>query len=204
MSEAINGGSAPCAGPCSPASADMGTLGLFQAEKLVIGILSSRTEENDTLVPDLASRFGAVDYSSAWLPFDFTRYYDEEMGGGIRRMFVSFGRLVDPAKLSGIKAETNRLEDGYREQGRRKVNLDPGLLCLSRFVLASTKESSHRIPLSAGIYAEVTLVFERGSFRPVEWTYPDYRSETYISILNEIRGLYRRQVGGSAYVSMLQ
>jgi hypothetical protein len=181
----------------------MGTIGSFQAEKLVIGILDSRTDGADTLVSDLSLSFGPVDYASQRLPFDFTRYYDEEMGGGIRRMFVSFGRLVDPAKLSGIKAETNGLEDGYRENGRRKVNLDPGLLCLSRFVLATTKDGSHRIPLSAGIYAEVTLVFERGSFRPVEWTYPDYRSAEYISILNEIRGLYRRQVGGSTQASML-
>ena len=181
----------------------MGTIGSFQAEKLVIGILDSRPDGTDTLVSELALHFGPVDYASARLPFDFTRYYDEEMGAGIRRMFVSFERLIEPASLSVIKAETNRLEDGYRELGGRKVNLDPGLLCLSRFVLASTKDGSHRIPLSAGIYAEVTLVFEHGSFRPVEWTYPDYRSAEYISILNEIRGLYRRQIGGSTRASML-
>jgi hypothetical protein len=172
----------------------MGTPGTFQPEKLVVGILTSRVEGADEPVSRLVRSFGPLDFASSPIPFDFSSYYNEEMGGEIRRMFVSFSRLVDPASLAAIKTSTNALEDGYREQGRRKVNLDPGLLCLSRFVLATTKESSHRVPLQAGIYAEVTLVFERGSFRPVEWTYPDYRSPQYISILNEIRGKYRTQV----------
>jgi hypothetical protein len=60
-------------------------------------------------------------------------------------------------------------------------------------VLATTKESSHRVPLASGIWAEVTLLFEKGSFRPVEWTYPDYRSPGCIAILNSIRALYKEQ-----------
>ena len=116
------------------------------------------------------------------------------MGTPIRRFFVSFSRLVDPGQLALIKTQTNALEDGFREGGRRRVNLDPGLLALSRFVLATAKESSHRVALASGIWAEVTLLFEKGSFRPVEWTYPDYRSAAYIAILNTIRGLYRDQV----------
>ena len=60
-------------------------------------------------------------------------------------------------------------------------------------MLASTKPSAHRVPLASGIYAEVELLYERGAFRPVEWTYPDYRSPEYLEILGHIRGLFKAQ-----------
>jgi hypothetical protein len=118
------------------------------------------------------------------------------MGVPITRFFVSFLRLIDPGSLAGIKRQTNRLEELFAESGKRKVNIDPGLLNLSRFILASSKDGSHRIPLSGGIFAEVTLVYESGSYRPLEWTYPDYRSCEYRDILADIRRLYKAQVSG--------
>jgi hypothetical protein len=64
-------------------------------------------------------------------------------------------------------------------------------------VLATTKDGSHRIPLRDGIYAEVTLVFERGDFRPLPWTYPDYRTEGCRSVLKAIRDGYRQRIRGT-------
>ncbi len=66
-------------------------------------------------------------------------------------------------------------------------------MSLAHFVLASTKPSAHRVPLASGIYAEVELLYEHGGFRPVEWTYPDYRSEEYRGLLEHIRGLFKAQ-----------
>lgn len=172
----------------------MGIPGSFAREKLVVAVLTSRMERTGELLADLAASFGALDFTSPDSAFDFTDYYTREMGKGIWRFFASFRELVEPDALASIKIAANGLENRYREDGLRKVNLDPGLLCLSRFVLATTKENSHRIPLRSGIYGEVTLIFEKGTFRPVEWTYPDYRSESYIAILNAIRGLYRAQL----------
>lgn len=174
----------------------MGTAADFTPEKLVIGVLASRLGGDGELVTALEGRWGSADLVSEAVAFDFSDYYNREMGTPIRRFFVSFAGLVDPACLARIKLETNAIEDGFREQGRRKVNLDPGLLSLSRFVLATTKESSHRVPLASGIWAEVTLLFEKGSFRPVEWTYPDYRSAGYLAILNSMRALLKEQVKG--------
>ena len=82
----------------------------------------------------------------------------------------------------------------FSESGNRKVNIDPGLLNLSRFILASSKDGPQRIPLSGGIFAEVTLVYERGGYRPLAWTYPDFRSPEYLRILGEIRKLYKAQL----------
>jgi hypothetical protein len=168
----------------------------FKPEKLVVGVLTSRPGGDAEVVSALMEGWGPADSVSRTIPFDFTRYYDREMGSPIRRFFVSFERLVDPSELARIKCRTNAIEDRFREGGARRVNLDPGLLCLSRFVLATTKESSHRVALASGIWAEVTLLFEKGSFRPVEWTYPDYRSAAYIGLLNDIRSLYKKQLDG--------
>lgn len=174
----------------------MGQINPFKPEKLVMPILISRTQMRLSLLEELQTRYGRIDYISIDLPFSYTRYYDEEMGTPITRFFVSFLRLIDPGILARIKSETNVLESRFCEEGKRKVNIDPGLLSLSRFVLASSKDGSHRVPLSDGVFAEVTLVYERGSYRPLEWTYPDYRSEEYLAILADIRKLYRVEARG--------
>ncbi len=172
----------------------MGTPRPFRAEKLVVGVLAPDEERLRQAASRLEPRFGPPDFRSRPLPFSFTRYYEREMGPGLLRQFLAFRRLVDPPELAGIKLATNAIEDELRRDGSRTVNLDPGLLSLSRLALATTKESSQRIPLRDGIYAEVTLVFEGGRFRPLEWTYPDYRSEEYVAILGEIRTIYQEQL----------
>lgn len=162
-----------------------------------MGILISAPDRREELLAALGESWGPRDFLSAPIPFTFTGYYDREMGGPIERIFVSFRDLVDPALLADIKLRTNALEEGFREGGGRRVNLDPGLMALSRFTLATTKENAHRIPLSNGMYAEITLLYGKDGFRPLEWTYPDYRSAGYLAVLNKIRGLYRDQLRSS-------
>jgi hypothetical protein len=171
----------------------MGEATQFLPEKLVMAVLISRPQMEKELLDVLGEKWGSPDLCSQTMPFSYTDYYDKEMGPGIQRFFVSFRRLVDPSLIAEIKLQTNWIEERFREADARKVNIDPGLLCLSRFILVTTKESAHRIPLSGGIYAEVTLLYHKGSFRPLEWTYPDFRSPEYLGILNEIRGLYKAQ-----------
>jgi hypothetical protein len=165
----------------------------FEPEQLVVAVLSSRPSSLSEARRALAECFGPVIFASDPTPWSFTTYYDREMGPGIVRLFWAFTRLVDPAELPSIKLTTNGIEDAFREDGSRKLNLDPGLLSLSRFVLATTKDGSHRIPLRDGIYAEVTLVFEHGEFRPLPWTYPDYQTEGCRSVLKAIRDGYRKR-----------
>jgi hypothetical protein len=57
-------------------------------------------------------------------------------------------------------------------------------------VLATGKNYSHRIYIGEGIYAELTLVFERGAFRPLPWTYPDYADRPLRDFLQRVRGQY--------------
>ena len=171
----------------------MGQIGNFQKEKLVIPVLSTLPEVREVLLRLLTDSFGPIDYESPLLDFNYTDYYTPEMGQNIKRFFLSFRDLVDPEKLAEIKIETNRLEDSLALGGLRRINLDPGLLCLSRFVLATTKENAHRIPLQRGIFGEITLIYRNKEFQPLPWTYPDYASQEYRRILNEIRQILCRQ-----------
>lgn len=166
----------------------------FTPEKLVIGVLSTRDEYHYKLKELLQADFGTIENEFGPFPFVFTDYYDQEMGSGIQRWFYVFSDLVDPQDLARIKNRTQEIELLFSEDGKRKINLDPGTLSLSRFVLATTKDRGHRIPLRDGIFGEVTLMYVNRQFMPLEWTYADFASEQYRSILKEIRGSYKKQL----------
>ena len=97
--------------------------------------------------------------------------------------------LILPDEISGIKHVTNRLEKELSENSgyNRCVNLDPGYINSARLALVSTKDFSHRIYLKDGIYAEITLVYKNRNFVKLDWTYPDYMSETAIAFFKKAR-----------------
>jgi hypothetical protein len=73
----------------------------------------------------------------------------------------------------------------------RPLNLDPGYLTPAKLVLASTKDHAHRIYLSRGIYAEVTLFYKDRHWQPREWTFPDYRRADYQEFFSQCRAYLR-------------
>jgi hypothetical protein len=172
----------------------MGAIEDFTSEKLIIGILTSTPHVMPEMHKALESEFGTTDYFSEALNFEYTHYYDKEMGTPIQRFFLAFEELIDPERLADIKIETNSIEQKYSDKGKRRFNLDPGLLSLDKFVLASTKDNGRRIPLKDGIYAEITLIYIQQEFRSLEWTYPDFATRQYRHILSEIRELYKEQL----------
>ncbi len=113
------------------------------------------------------------------------------MGAGLKKQFLAFERLIDPAQLVNFKLQTNNWETQYAALGNhaesRPLNLDPGYITLAKLVLASTKDHSHRIYLSQGIYAEITLSFRSGGWQPSEWTYPDYRRADFQRFFDDCR-----------------
>lgn len=165
----------------------MGTAKKFAKEILVMGVLISDASLEADVMRTLEGRFGPVDAKSGAEPFAWTDYYDAEMGKGILRMYLAFREMVDPAGLAGIKLETNAMEDLFSSGGKRRVNLDPGLLAPGRLVLATTKDRAHRIPLGNGIYGELTMIFEKGDFRSFPWTYRDWSSDQVRALLRTWR-----------------
>ncbi|MFA5004717.1 MAG: DUF4416 family protein [Candidatus Omnitrophota bacterium] len=167
----------------------MGKISKVASVKLIIGFIYQDKPVFDKLKLPLQRIFGAFDFESAELDFNFTDYYTPEFGAGLKRKFVSFKKPIRPEELFKIKLYTNRLEQKSSSSGKRLINIDPGYLTLAKLVLASTKDYAHRIYLKKGIYAEVTLSYKGHSFQPLEWSYPDFRTQGYLDIFNQIRGL---------------
>jgi Domain of unknown function (DUF4416) len=156
-----------------------------------VSVLTSDRQMLGMAKPLLVRELGPVDEEIGPLEFSYTSYYDSEMGPGILRWLWSFAELVDREALVGIKCLTNMLEQAYTVEGRRKFNLDPGLMTLGNFVLATGKNNAHRIYVGKGIFADLTLVFRAGTYHPLEWTYPDYADRELIEILNRLRESYK-------------
>jgi hypothetical protein len=146
----------------------------------------------------LEKNYGPVAMASE--PFDFhhTAYYEPTMGPGLRKCLCAFRNLVPPDCLPAVKLHTNALERMLAGTGRfpepRPLNLDPGVLSLGKFVLATTKDQAHRIYLRDDIFAEVTLRFEAGAFVPWPWTYADYREPAVRDFLRQARDFYRERL----------
>jgi len=159
--------------------------------KLICGMIASRAELFDAAAEELSRAFGPIDRASEIMDFDFTHYYDEQMGAPLYRRFVSFAEAATADALVQAKLRTNALEADFARRGgggaARPINLDPGYLEPSKLVLASMKNFSHRIYLSGGVYGEVTLRYRRGRWEPLPWTFPDYASGRYDAFLTAVR-----------------
>jgi len=164
--------------------------------KLIGGILISSPFEIKTLLFNrLKKRFGPMDMISREYTFDKTDYYTEEMGSPLFRYFVSFETLVPPETLPEIKLISNDIESEFLNEHRgRKVNVDPGILTLQNIVLATTKNYAHRIYLGKGIYGDLTLMFQKGQYSNLPWTYPDYRDEETRLFFRNVRDIYKNQL----------
>jgi len=171
----------------------MGDITIPQPVKLICGILAASPAWLERGKQALRGRFGEIAAESSPAPFAFTDYYRDELGDSILRQFFSFCRRVPAESLAEIKLATNEMETRLSEGGKRKTNLDPGYVDLSKLVLATTKDATYRVYLGKGIYAQPTLVFREGSFRPWEWTYPDYREASAIDFFNQVRNVYRQE-----------
>jgi hypothetical protein len=155
--------------------------------KLIVGLLFRDPETAREVLDELSGRFGPLDFLSEPIPFTFTSYYDRELGEGILRRTGSFAELVAPETLPDIKLFTNALERRLSRDGKRTVNIDPGLLTEERVVLATGKNFTHRIYLRDGIYADLTLLYQKGAFQALPWTYADYRTPAILHLLGALR-----------------
>ena len=176
-------------------------MGQIHTPKYVLPILAvfSRYESAIEWARTQASNiWGDVALASEVFSFTETDYYTAEMGGDLRKCFLAFERFVDPDVLPDFKVCSNSWEVEYRDthdhSERRPLNLDPGYLTEAKLVLATTKDRDHRIYLSQGIYAEVTLSFVRGRWQHRPWTYPDYQRPEYHAFFDRCREYYRQRL----------
>ena len=159
--------------------------------KLVAGCILNDKAVIEDVFSLLEASFGPVDIISRWLDFAYTDYYYKEMGSPLFRKVFVFKNLIEQDRLARIKEKTNEIETRFANAGKRSVNIDPGYLVSSRFVLATGKEYSHRIYIGRKIYADLTLMYsKKHGFKTLDWTYPDYASKEMLSFLSKARDKY--------------
>lgn len=158
---------------------------------LICSVLTGRGDLFDTFRDRLVSEFGAIELESETFIFDYTDYYEDEMGPDLTRRLYSFQKLIHPETIADIKLRTIELEAemtaAVKADVARVVNFDPGYVGPLKLVLATTKDRGHRIYLRDTIYAEVTLQHISGTFQALPSTYPDYASPEYRKFFEAVR-----------------
>jgi hypothetical protein len=162
--------------------------------KLIVSIFSAESEILQKTVETMGEQYGKMDFISSLLPFHFTRYYADEIGLLLVRRFASFERLIRPESLPSIKLFTNKVERQTMINGQRTVNIDPGYVSQAHLILATGKGYTHRPYLHDGIYADLTLIYQDRTFKPLPWTYPDYAEKKCLDMFNKIRKVYIMQL----------
>jgi hypothetical protein len=164
---------------------------------LVVAAFSRHVAALDWALERLQVEHGPLAMVSPDFAFHHTHYYDATMGTGLLKRLFVFEPLRESDILPLVKRQTIDLERELAVSARfsesRPLNLDPGLLQLGKFLLASTKDQAHRIYLGNNTYAEVTLRFQGKEFEPWPWTYADYREPAVRAFLRDARNhLYHR------------
>jgi len=157
---------------------------------LIIALLISKGFDYKKVAQSLIQGNGPIENESELFNFDYTDYYNKEMGNKIERRFILFHHLISQGELSKIKLATNQIEKMHLNDGNRMINIDPGILTANRFVLATGKDAPHRIYLGSGIFADLTLVFQSGEFLKHPWTYPEYADYRTVDFLFKSRKYY--------------
>lgn len=159
--------------------------------KLICGILAADNRCLEAARMAFIEDYGDADIISPVYPFDMTEYYQEQAGEKILRQFVSIDKPINPDQLADIKYQTNRIEQQLAKTLKtpypRPVNLDPGYIEPSKLVLASTKNFAHRIYIGCGMWAEVTLTYNKGLWQVYPYTFPDFKSGRYNDFLSQVR-----------------
>ena len=170
----------------------MGTTNKPQQVKLFASILFRGNENLLKALDMLSAQIGTIEEQTPVVPFLHTNYYEKEMGGDLTRTFILFGSPVERETLPEVKLITNEIEQSFALEGKRSINIDPGYVALEHVILATTKGYAHRVHLKNGIYADLTLMYRNGTYRPLEWTYPDYAEAYTISLFLQWREHYKK------------
>ena len=164
---------------------------------LIVATFSRHRELLTWAQQQLQESYGSIYLSTEPFLFDHTSYYEASMGTELQKQLHAFEALVPTDSLPEKKHHAITLEEAvirkesYPED--RPLNVDPGYLTLGKFLLASTKDHSHRVYLRDGIFAEVTLQYRNKQFLPWPWTYADYQQPLVLDFLTQARQyLYSR------------
>ena len=155
--------------------------------KALIGVLFQKEDIYQQFLRHLETIEVEIELESEFYKFDSTDYYQEEMGSGLYRIFLSLKGLYPVEQSVSLKNETNSWENEWKEAGKRTLNLDPGYLDLHKVVLLSGKEGPQKIYLGGGTWADLNLIRKARRLEALPWTFPDLRESRYHSFFERVR-----------------
>ncbi|MCA9106633.1 MAG: DUF4416 family protein [Pirellulaceae bacterium] len=177
----------------------MGEIRARDHVKRIAAVFAYDRSALDWLERRCASEWGAIELRSDAWPVAETGYYHRSMGPGVLKQLWLFESLVEMDVLVGDKLRGGEWERELAEQRSgappRPINIDSGYLSEAKLVLATTKDREHRLYIGQGIFAEVTLHYQKRVWTPWPWTYPDYRRPEVFEFLSQARSKLRRQLG---------
>lgn len=159
--------------------------------RLIVSIIYSSMDALADGLKALEKKFGRVQFETLEIECAEASEYREEMGDGLLRRFFSFEKEVPRDSLPALKAACSKIEAQFADVTDnylfRTVNIDPGILTPSNVVIATHKEFNHRMYLRDGVYAELALIYSRGTFCRLPWTASDYCDEEAIGFFRRVR-----------------
>lgn len=160
--------------------------------KPIVAVLTSDTNLLDDVIRDLEKHFGKCDYRSEWHEFNHSAYYETEMGNGLMRCMLAFENLVPACDAAHFKGWTSTIEERYGdEQGRRRVNCDPGYVDHLKVTLISGKHGGHKVAVAKDVWVDVLLSYNKG-WVAFPWAFPDFRDGTYFDDFSTIRKMFKK------------
>lgn len=161
---------------------------------LFITFIFSESPGLNSCIKALKDEYGDLSLESKYMGFGHSQYYKNEMGENLKRIVIGFQNLIERDRLVEIKIFTNSLEDQFSIDGKRTINIDPGYISSEHLILATGKGFYHRPYLGKGVYADLTMVYQKNRFRALEWTYPDYTSEDMLEVFYKLRDIYTEKL----------
>ena len=174
------------------------SLPFHEPVKPFIGVITGHPDLMKELRPHLKRKWGEIDVESSLFPLPRETPHDEDLGPDLYRKLFSFRTLMAPDRLVDAKTWAVSVESRSAWKrltpATRPLDIDPGYLTLSKIVLASAFDRSHRIALGNGVHAEVLMHWGSRVYTPREWTTPDFRTRPVARFFCQARERLKDQI----------
>ena len=127
----------------------------------------------------MIEEFGTEDAVSSLRSWNYSPLYSEEMGPNLKWLLVGYSGYGWPEDIWKWKLFTNSIEKDFsRDDGSRRINIDPGYIQPGNIILASTKKYGNRVYIREGIFADITLFYDYKEkvYTSHELTFPEYKT----------------------------
>jgi len=139
-----------------------------------MAVMYASDELFNNVKDELIQKYGELKAESNPYDFDFTSYYEKEMGSGLKKKFLIFKKEIIKEDLTEIKLFITEIEKKLSIENKRKVNIDPGYLSENELVLATFKAKDFKEKISDKVWVHKVLEFN-GKIKEFFHTFADYK-----------------------------